>query len=110
MYNIFYNLQTKKYLGNRFDPKPKTGEGVIQIESKSDTGLAIKNGHTITIENDLSITTTPPTPPDTSKEDKINSEKGKIDLTGVVKASDLSTKQVQDLVYLMALREDLIST
>jgi len=69
MYNVFYNLETKEYLGNRFDPEPKAGEGVIQVYSKSDVGLAIKNGHKITVEDDLSITTVPPKTPEPTQLD-----------------------------------------
>ena len=60
MYNLAYKLDTKEFLGCRFDPEPQKGEGMIQVDNKSDIGVAIKNGHTITINEDLSITATEP--------------------------------------------------
>lgn len=71
MYHLAYNLETKEFLGCRFDPTPKDGEGIIDVESDSEVGLALKNGETITINEDLTINHTPnpvePTAEDTFK-------------------------------------------
>jgi len=106
---IFYD-KTKKVLGTNTIQDGAVNNSYhsyIDIDSVSDDGVKILDGWDITIKNNLTLTLTAP---DTSAIDKIKAEKDKIDLTGVAQSSDLTNKQMQDLVYLMALKEDLIST
>ena len=103
---LIYRLSDRKFDSLGDNLMPPTDYGVIELDPVTDATLIanIRNGYVVSIDEQLMVTATKP------PVDSVDAAFKAVDLTGVTQPSDLTTAQIQALVYAIAIEQGLIST